>query len=382
MNKNKVSEKIPCIVLNKSFIGSYIDKEDQDAHEIINFLKADDGKNYVYCNPYGQNVANAENYDIQYFVVTTDLQNDSFYLEYLYEIKKTLHTKTYSRKYVNEEYKDERHALITEAIEQINKSLSDIPDSKTKSISDIKYNGIEIKDFFPDQVYTIPVTYIAEKVYKAKDVIKIEQVSNEEDNKLEYNFQRNFGYVTEIKARKTYNKILTEIENKKNWEEVIFSRADFKNIPKSKNTFLNLIGMHREEECYTRILGNLLSIDDDNIKEDIIKKLLGKIEITKLDSFDFSEINVTTEFSIDDKKKDKCGRIDLLIQGQNFNIIIENKIDSGINYITTSDNNEKLNQLQRYYNFFQTKYEASNNIYLVLVPNNRIMSPEIKTHVL
>lgn len=59
-----------CIILNKPFIGGYIDQSNEnEAHELINFFLDDKGDHFIYCNPYGQNVANADNKEINYLIL-------------------------------------------------------------------------------------------------------------------------------------------------------------------------------------------------------------------------------------------------------------------------------------------------------------------------
>lgn len=375
------SEKIPCIVLNKSFIGSYVGKENQDAHEIIIFLQADDGNNYVYCNPYGQNVSDAENMNIDYFVVCTEEHNGRFYLEYYYEIQQSLHTRTYPKNYVKTEYAIQRGDLIEKAENEINSNLFSLKTLKTNTINEITYNGIPIKNFFPDKLETIPVTFLAGKIYKAKNLIKIEQIPGEEEKKWEYNFQRNFGYVTPIKAPQTYNKILDEIQNKDNWEEIKFNKTDFEKLPEPRTTFMDLIDMHREEECYTRLICNVLTSLNKSEQTLIIKELLKRLNVKDTDSLDLSNIKIQSEWALPNlaNKKEQSGRIDILISSDDFNLIIENKVDSGINYIK-DENNESINQMKRYYNHFANSQIMGNkkklNLFVFLVPKNKILHIE------
>ena len=41
------------ILLNSAFVGSYADNSENLSREVINFLRADNGKYYVYLSPYG-----------------------------------------------------------------------------------------------------------------------------------------------------------------------------------------------------------------------------------------------------------------------------------------------------------------------------------------
>lgn len=78
---------------------------------------------------------------------------------------------------------------------------------------------------------------------------------------------------------------------------------------------------------------------------------------------------------------ENVGRLDLFIYNDNYNIIIENKVDSGINYVTKAG--EKIDQLTRYYRYFEnTKQKGEKtNIYLIFAPNEKItfLEAEIKS---
>ena len=75
------------------------------------------------------------------------------------------------------------------------------------------------------------------------------------------------------------------------------------------------------------------------------------------------------------------GRLDLFIYNDNYNIIIENKIDSGINYV--SKDKEKTDQLTRYYKYFEDSEHKGiqKNIYLIFAPNEKttFIKAEIKS---
>lgn len=42
------------IILNKQFLGSWLDNEGNIAHEIINFILDDNNNHYIYNVPYGE----------------------------------------------------------------------------------------------------------------------------------------------------------------------------------------------------------------------------------------------------------------------------------------------------------------------------------------
>lgn len=371
-------QKEGCIILNKSFVGSYVDnfKEGHNAHEIINFIKSDKGTNFVYCNPYGQNVANAKDYDIKYLLVTSEFHNDVFFVDYVFKIKKVLHTQTISKTIIGTENAETK---IENAKKEINENLKNDDKIQENSLDEITYGGKRlIDDFFTDDIKVIPVTFVAKSIRKAKETIRIEK------DVFDYKYQRNFGYVTEkSKSPKAYEIIKAKLADESLWENFETKEYSQEKNP-FKPTFMDLIDMHREEECYTRILFHLFNANQEFIKVFLEKyinseKLPEKFndDVKKdfnLEKINWNNVKVKSEYNLKNfEMNSKKGRLDILIQGDNFNIILENKVDSGINYIT--DEKTKKDQLSRYYEYFSSKENNNdyrkNNFYILLVPTEK-----------
>ena len=365
MNKDK-NEKEGCIILNKPFIGGYIDQSSEnEAHELINFFLDDRGKHFIYCSPYGQNVAKAYKKKIKYLLFTSNTKDGSFYIEYVVKIGQELHYMSLPKQ--TPKTADTRKNKINDAKKQINKSLKEL--GYKNGIKDVKYGGVSIIDLFTDSIEVIPLTFLANEIYKVNNPIKIKFDSEKDsDNIFDYNFQRNFGYVTsKSKNHEAYDMLNEKIKYIINTDEVkkqTFDKLDLnKNVPVRNATFIDLISMFRQEECYTQILYKLFDYKKELIG-DFIKFLQSKkiIEETKV-SFDNMQIEV--EYSI------KCvGRFDLYAHNENVNIILENKIDSGVNYVKAKNQEGKIDQLTRYYNYLERENNGK-NIYLIMCPNEK-----------
>lgn len=50
-NNNANNKKV--IILNKPFLGSWLENQNNIGHEVIDFLKTDNGEYYVFNNPWG-----------------------------------------------------------------------------------------------------------------------------------------------------------------------------------------------------------------------------------------------------------------------------------------------------------------------------------------
>ncbi len=353
--------KEKCIILNKPFIGGYIDQSNEnEAHELINFFLDDRGNHFIYCNPYGQNVSNAEKKEIKYLIFTSASKDKSFYIEYIVEIKKTLHNQPMPKA------ADRNKTKINERVESAKKEITEnIKEfGYDNGLKDITYGNIPITELFTDSIKVIPITFLAKTIYKVVKPIKVGNSENGEDF-FDYNFQRNFGYVSEkTKKPHAYNKLVSEIEKAIkgcNVEKISLSKFNINGVVgKIKPTFMDLISMYRQEECYTQILYKLFKYKKENIKEflEFAKK---KGDLPKSPTED---LDIKAEYAIE-----KVGRLDLYAFNDNENFIIENKVDSGINYVKRE--NEQVDQLTRYYDYFEG-LNPKKNTYILLAPNEKV----------
>ncbi len=359
MVKSKKQEE-KCIILNKPFIGGYIDRSNEnEAHELINFFLDDKGNHLIYCNPYGQNVADAASRKVEYVLFTSPSKNGCFYIEYIIQVKAILHKQSLPKPTGrNQSSIDEK---VEKAKEEIERELKEYG---YNNISDIKYGGISIDQLFTDSIKVIPVTFLAETIVKVKTPIQVKKAID--GNIFDYNFQRNFGYVTsETKNPIAYNKLheIIEEELAKGERLKLEKFVPGKNITVVKPTFMDLISMFRQEECYTQILYKLL-----NYKKELINNFLNCLDSSiAIDTNNCDNWEVNSEYYIE-----KVGRLDLYIRNNRYNIIIENKIDSGINFVTKEG--ERIDQLKRYHQYFeeQESIPKKENRYIILVPNEKI----------
>ena len=375
MSKVK-NEEEGCIILNKPFIGGYIDRSNEnEAHELINFFLDDRGKHFIYCSPYGQNVANAANRHIEYLVFASNTKNRSFYIEYIVKVARILHTVSLPKQATKNE--ETIKSRIADAEKQINEKLQLL--GYANGIEDVKYGGVSIKELFTDSIKVIPLTFLAEAIYKVKKPIKVGFADEEncEDN-FDYNFQRNFGYITsKSKNNEAYDKVKIKIDSIIKTDEVeiqTLKKFDLNtNFTIKKATFIDLISMFRQEECYTQILYKLFDYKKELLGEFI--KFLTTKKVIEWDDAVLHGLEIKAEYAIEG-----VGRLDLYAYNSSVNIIMENKIDSGINYKKVKNTEEKIDQLKRYYEYFEEK-NAAKNIYILICPDEKIsyLEAEIKS---
>lgn len=373
-----IIENEGCIILNKPFIGGYIDRSNEnEAHELINFFLDDKGKHFIYCSPYGQNVKSTKKKEkrVEYFIFTSNTKNKSFYIEYIVKIDRALHNVSLPKQTLKHD--ETIKNKITEAQKQIDENLKKL--GYKKGIEDVKYGGISIKDLFTDSIKVIPLTFLAKEIYKVTSPIKIEFLDGEDAEEIfDYNFQRNFGYVTseskKPKAYKTLKKKIDDIIQTDKVEKQTFEKFVLnKNVTIKEVTFIDLISMFRQEECYTQILYKLFDYKKEFIGEFV--EFLAKEKKIGCDSAVLNGLGIKAEYAIEG-----VGRLDLYAYNSSVNIIMENKIDSGINYKKVKNTEEKIDQLKRYYEYFEEK-NAAKNIYILICPDEKIsyLEAEIKS---
>lgn len=353
------------LILNKTFEGAWTEREGNIAHEIIDFIKTDNGEHYIYNNPLGQcpsdiclanNVSKYKKKRIVKYILlcspskmeknetTNAFEFCNFYINYVAEIEEILHTESRSKE--QDKFRETKDKII-----QIIKD------------KDIKYNGKYLYEIYGDDDFTLLVTFKIKKMWQPRTgLVNIRT--------KEYKFQRNKGYIDDDNFTEDFNSIMNLIEendkiNTKIWKEVELSSLNNKtqNSYNSK-TFLDLICKKDSEECYTNILQSILNH----------KNLLNKFceEFDKNNTYDKSNSSfqnlVKRERSIID------GRIDISADNGNQKIIIENKIYSGLNGIHTED---KISQLSTYYAWGKENVKK-NPVCFIACPNFKIKEIEFE----
>ncbi len=346
-----------CVILNKSFIGEWLNKEENNiAHEIINFFKADDGNVYIYNAPYGENVADSENLDIKYVYLTTSKPNSVYFLEYCIEIEKSLHHISISRA----EQSDNRDKRIVR--EKIKQGLLQIEQNLGKNHKAVTYDRTPVENLFEDTIDVLPFTYLAKKIYKAKMPIPVD----EKAEGMDYNFARNFGYVLEDEETNTYKLLINKGPGKSpnDWEAIELDKFKAIDPLKSKNKkildsinqnlFLDMVDNFKMEECYTKVIYKLMECNHNFVNYLISEAM---------------DIKNNEHFIPDDEVVVVKGRMDIFAKSPKTILILENKIDSNI----TIDK-QGVSQLKRYYDWATTDPEIKKlkKLYLLIAPDYRL----------
>ena len=342
------------ILLNKPFLGGWLDTDGHIGHEIIDFLLADDGSYYIYNNPWGACPEDIwvegstlltrnqrEKFVGKYMILTSETRNKDFDILYVIELQEKLHRVHTSKK---QEDGKANVNTVPEIIDLIHKL-------------DVKYNGRYLYDIFENE--SLCLTFRGAKIYKAEEPISV--------TGLEYNFQRNKGYIYDSKNPQDYEKVIKVIEDSinsgalKEFQPRKVNHEEIGDLNANK-TFLDLISMQDSEQVYTNILHSVLS------QNDLLKRFCQKFKEDK----DFDDGGV---FSVLRETKVVDGRMDVCADSENQRVIIENKVYSGLNGLKPADNKT---QLSTYYEWGKVK--PLEPLCFVVAPNFRVSEIKKEIH--
>ena len=209
---NEMKQK-EVVILNKPFLGNWLDNPENIGHEIIDFLSTDNGELYIYNNPYGQCPDNiwvgetdrttnlkkrkSEKYYAKYLILCSGEHNNSFDILYIIELQEKLH-REHTTKHNKNIPEDEKLQLKSRQ-EKIKKIIDK---------NNIVYNGKKLYEIYKND-NSLYVTFKASKIYKAINPIPVNDLKD-------YKFQRNKGYLYSDNEKgnlrddfKTINDIIT-----------------------------------------------------------------------------------------------------------------------------------------------------------------------------
>lgn len=333
------------ILLNKPFLGGWLNQQGNIGHEIIDFLHTDDGNYYVYNNPWGVCpddiwIAGTteltrmpkEKYVGKYLVLTSEERGKDFEILYVIELAEKLHR---------------YHTKKSKNIAQFRTDQMEV--KKLIRKRKIKYNGKYLDEIYrnDDSLY---LTFKGGRIYKADTPILVTGLS--------YNFKRNKGYLYDDKFQKDYNAVKEIIETSiadgglKEFTPRSVSPKQIGQLNTNK-TFINLIKQEDNEQVFTNILHSVL--EQGNLLKNFCEKFRENKPFKSSESFKvFREVKVVE------------GRMDVCAESENQRVIIENKINSGLNGLRPVDN---TTQLTTYYKWGKEK--GTEPLCFVVAPNYR-----------
>lgn len=376
------------ILLNKMFEGKYLNSN--IGHEVINFIKADNGKHYVYVNPYGDVKENEHYFDngntsintilfvrnygsskiLEVLAKAEDLK--PFYNENYKQIKKKWKKveNEIRKKYItskiplsdNREYKQERFLNFKVPMQQ------EIHNYHLTQTENIFYNGKKLNDIFNDNLrndISLFVTFEA-KVSKINqnNRLFIALSCNEKDDKFLEKFSK-LGTVIKLdneRFGRDLRKYIKESSNKNCSYKTLLSYINNCDYWTSENNTIKTVSEMIEDkdidiqECKPNILEIIEQDYDELVHSNLFLHVFKSApdlfcKFAKL-PFEQGGLGIGFDLSPNDISfVREEGNIDLLIDDRKNKslIVIENKIKSGINGIKYDETGKEVgNQLYKY----------------------------------
>lgn len=372
------------IVFNRMYVGKYI--FENLGHEIINMYAADNGNHYLYLNATG-----------------------NFEKKHAGRINTMLLTKSYKQNVVEviglatglEDVPGANQSLDKE----LKKTKENIRKDQENYINeeDINYGGASILQIFSDaEQQSIFITYKAEKFYKPKKRILIAFGIELNDKELPDNAeppvkltQLNWAktslkqYLYPENANVDYETITNLVNNSDLWVEDNTKVDSNTDIPIREISLIDICQIQNDENRFSYMLAYFMQ---QKQYKGLWKKFFKNAKchspeyfqrVCSLDITLKNNYSVTREKSaliedvVDKKYNPNGGRIDIFICDKGNIVVIENKIKSDINSISTDQNNST--QLRRYYNYVNWLIEKEKTYkahFLILTPNYNI--PDIE----
>lgn len=301
------------ILLNNLFNGEYI--KEKVGGEIINMYQSDNESYYVYINPYG-NIEKKWDNKIKYVLFIRTVRNRFVKVIGKAEIEKQICLQAKFDKKNNE-------------IDPIQKKYID--EHK------IMYGGAPIGSLGSWSKYF--VTFKAKGIYKPKADIYLSTDNNELNLYENTYYLQNVNtianqsqklYIEKNGQNENYERIEQIINKAELWEENPVGKVIIDDTIENNKSFLSIIRKENDELVNSNLLAHFLQ-NDKPFWVDFVKEVL---KIT-----DENIINSTPKIT-----RESIGNIDLFIEVENFVIVIENKIKSGI----SGQRDDGYSQLEKY----------------------------------
>jgi hypothetical protein len=320
-------------ILNKVFTGSYLNRH--LGHEIINFIKCDNNKRYVYINPWGVRGKEAAS-------------NTKYAIHIMGGVKYNYKNE------LNNFYEGVGVSKIKNDAKDIYELVGD-NQKNDKSLIFNKQTFYKIFHSSYDDDESRLCSFEAEKLYKVKDGKRIliktgskRNDINEMDNvliiELKCNPQRSRCYSKESDSE-WVDKLFDEELKKYDYLELDNNNVDLKSIG-NEQCFAVISDRTNLEDSMSNQIAYFLNRDSDLCSK-FIKEFLG-IKISNDEKFEIF------------REKE---HIDLLFVSNKRVIVIENKIDSNIN-----GKRGKQSQLSKYKTYIDNNYSVPYKHFILLKP--------------
>lgn len=326
------------ILLNNLFNGEYI--KEKVGGEIINLYQSDNGCYYVYINPYG-NIEKKWDNKIKYVLYIRTVRNGFVKVIGKAEIEEQICLQAKFDREDNE-------------IDPLQKKYIDG--------HKVMYGGAPISSLGSWSKYF--VTFKAKAINKPKADIYISTENNEMNLYDNTYYLKNVArianqsqklYIDNNEQKENYETLDKLINESDLWEKNPVDKVNIEETTENNTSFLSIIKKENDELVNSNLLAHFLQYDP-TFWVDFVSKVL----------------KITNQNIIKSKPKitrESIGNIDLFIELENFVIVIENKIKSGI----SGQRDDGYSQLEKYIKKaeeYLNNPDLNNQIkYFILRPN-------------
>ena len=334
------------IVLNKVFTGTYLNQ--RLAHELINFIVADDGYRYIYILPGGK-------------------QTPGF-TKYVFHI---IHTS-------NSKYSGEYELVgISEVDTDWNASgyRKNVKDEDTSSPKFRNHTFLEIFDESRAHNYT----YRVKKYYKVVDGKNVYILTGYNEASVEFNTDE---IVFKLKCNPQHSITYADSEGKTTYSsdrnqytdlELLYGLIENGEFIAEYNENINLDNLP-SEQCFS-VINDRTNLEDSMSNQMVYFMMRDKNFLIKYLRYflGIEDIEDNENFVVSREKNN----IDIFIESDRHIIIIENKIDSEIGVYGDKQRLPYDSQLNKYYNYAIRNYSNQQIYYFLLAPDYYNMSQSV-----
>lgn len=390
------------IIINNTYAGNYGFDKNNLPHEMINFFRADDLNFYVYITPYGVLNDRIKKDDIKGILFVRSVGNglvevlakaeignkSEFYTEGLQlfgenkeEPKKSRSIKSiYCEKGTNrkEKLKETKNKLssVAQTVKYGDVSLSTIHKGNVRD-NEIFLSLKVDKICLPKKTFYLGYKNSNQYVI-SDDIFIINEGDNEIGKKINNQSMLSYYYNTG-KTTTSYKKLEGIIGNQKLWkDETQTPTFDSNNISDYYSDFDNFFKVTRQED--NEVMFSNMFYYYFIEYPDLLNNFVDEVLNNHLDAS--NKITISKEAIVEREKE----RMDIRIVDDNFHIIIENKIKSGINGMHKEKGDEDfdkhngkyISQLSVYYQKAEEKNQKDKKQRIILpfifVPNYSIVN--------
>lgn len=311
------------ILINQLFAGKYLNEGENIGHEVINLFKDDEGNHNLFITPSGH----VKGHDIDCILFVRNVA-----------------------------------ARRTVEVVGLAKNIYSITDEEVKSV---KYAGVSLDQIFKNNTYrgetdifADHITFRAEKFIlpSCRVFISLDNNSSEEytiylDSERKVITPQSLReYYSIDNDSRAYAQLKKLIEDDEIWDENNTTEELYPDgaVQNQQPSFLEVIGKEDDENIFSNLLGYFFEYSHRSFQRFAAKSSL----------LDISDMSASF-----DLYRETMERVDLWIESERDIIVIENKIKSGINGIT-SDDYSQLNKYQEKAEKEALKYSKKTHYYI------------------